>query len=63
MTSPKPNTQGLEQNNETTAANFEQGPGPKGSTNTSEKGSTKMPGFEVVCGVVSLLAVFLHKRK
>jgi PGF-pre-PGF domain-containing protein len=33
-----------------------------GSRNDSEKGSTKMPGFNMVCGIVSLLAVFLHKK-
>jgi hypothetical protein len=36
---------------------------PTQSSNTSGKGSTKTPGFEVVRGIVSLLAVFLHKRK
>jgi len=46
-----------------TAANVEQTPEQKQSTNTSEKESTKMSGFEAVCGIVSLLAVFLHQRK
>ena len=35
----------------------------KESSNTSEKESTKTPGFEVCCGLLSLFAVFLHKRK
>jgi PGF-pre-PGF domain-containing protein len=34
-----------------------------GSKNNSEKGSTKMPGFNLVCGIVSLHAVFLLKKK
>lgn len=34
-----------------------------GSINNSEKGSAKMPDFSIVCGIISLLAVFLHKRK
>jgi hypothetical protein len=33
-----------------------------GSANTSGKGSTKAPGFETFFGIVSLLAVLLHKR-
>jgi beta propeller repeat protein len=32
-------------------------------SNSSGKGSKKTPGFEDVCGIVSLLAVVLHKRK
>lgn len=35
----------------------------KQSPKTSRKGSMKTPGFETIYGVVSLLAVFLHKRK
>jgi len=46
-----------------TAANVEQTPEQKQSPNTSGKESTKMPGFEAVCGIVSLLTVFLHQRK
>ena len=61
-TQPKSNTQGLEQNNGTTAANVEQTPEQAQSPNASGKGSTKTPGFEMVCGIVSLLAVFLYKK-
>jgi PGF-pre-PGF domain-containing protein len=62
-TQSKPNYQGLEQNNGTTEADIEQTPGQKQSTNTSGKGSTKAPGFEMFFGIVSLFAVFLYKRK
>lgn len=31
--------------------------------NTATGGSKKTPGFEIIYGLVSLLAVFLHKRK
>jgi PGF-pre-PGF domain-containing protein len=62
-TQPKPKTQGLEQNNGTTAANVEQTPEQKENTNTSEKGSTKTPGFEIASGIVCLLSVFLYKRR
>ena len=57
----KLNTQGLEQNG--TGVNAEHTPEQTQSPNTSGKDSTKVPGFEAVCGVVSLLAVFLHQRK
>ena len=33
------------------------------STNNSRKESTKTPGFEIVSGIVSLLCVFLYKRR
>ena len=46
-----------------TLANVEQTTEQKQSSNTSGKGNTSIPGFETVCGIVSLLAVFLHKRK
>jgi PGF-pre-PGF domain-containing protein len=55
-TKTKPNTGN-------TAANVEQKPEQKQSTNTSGKGNTGIPGFDMICGIVSLLAVFLHKRK
>jgi PGF-pre-PGF domain-containing protein len=50
-------------NNGNTAANVEQKPEQKQSTNTSGKGNTGIPGFDMICGIVSLLAVFQHKRK
>ena len=62
-TQPKPNTQGLEKNNGTTAANVEQTPEQKENTNTSEKGSTKTPGFEMASGILGLLGVFLYKTR
>ncbi len=46
-----------------TAANTEQTPEQKESQSSSGNGSLKMPGFDMICGIVSLLAVFLHKRK
>ena len=50
-------------NTENTTANVEQTPEQKQSPKTSWKGNTSIPGFDMVCGMVSLLAVFLHKRK
>jgi PGF-pre-PGF domain-containing protein len=50
-------------NTENTAANVEQIPEQKQSPKTSGKGNTSISGFDMVCGMVSLLAVFLHKRK
>ncbi len=44
---------------QTTKQTTEQTPSP----NTSGKGSTKASGFETLFGIVSLLVVFLHKRK
>jgi PGF-pre-PGF domain-containing protein len=46
---PKNNTSVFKQNT-STASN-------------SGTGSTKTPGFESICGILSLLAVFLHRRK
>jgi hypothetical protein len=60
---PGTNAQVFGQNNENRGSNVEQAPDQKGSTNTSGKGSTRMPGFEVVCGITGLLAVFLYRRK
>jgi len=60
-TQNKPNTGSIEQKG--TGANVEQTPEQTQGPNTSGKGSTQAPGFEVVCGIVSLLAVFLYKRK
>ncbi len=50
-------------NTENTTANVEQTPEQKQSPKTSGKGNTSIPGFDMVCGMVSLLAVLLHKRK
>ena len=47
-TQTKPNTGN-------TAANVEQTP--------EQKESKSMPGFEIVCGITALLAVFLYRRK
>jgi hypothetical protein len=52
-----------ETNTGNTTANTEQTPEQKQSSNTSGNGSTKMPGFESICGILSLLAVFIYKRK
>ena len=60
-TQNKPNTRSIEQKG--TEANVEQTPEQTQGPNTSGKGSTQAPGFEVVCVIVSLLAVFLYKRK
>jgi hypothetical protein len=62
-TQSKPIIQGLEQNTGNTAVNTEQTPGQTQSPNNSEKGKTMAPSFDMVCGIVSLLAVFLHKKK
>jgi PGF-pre-PGF domain-containing protein len=61
-TQPKPKTQGLEQNNGTTAANVEQTPEQKENTNTSDKGSTKTPGFEIASGISVYLAYSCTKE-
>ena len=58
-TQSKPSSENLEQNNTSNAANVEQTQSPS----TSGNGSTKSPGFEAVFGIVSLLTVFLYKRK
>jgi PGF-pre-PGF domain-containing protein len=46
-----------------TAANIEQTPEQNQSSNTSGKGSTKAPGFEIAFSIVSLLGLFLYKRR
>ena len=48
-----------EKNSENTTASTEQ----TTRSNTSGKGNTKAPGFETIFGIISLLAVFMHKRK
>ncbi len=55
-TQTKPNTGSITTNTEQTSEQTQ-------SSNTSGKESTKAPGFETVYAIVSLLAVFLHKRK
>jgi PGF-pre-PGF domain-containing protein len=46
-----------------TAVNADKTPEQKKNPSSFEKGGTKAPGFESICGILSLLAVFLHKRK
>ena len=60
---PKNKTQGLEQNNETTAANVEQTPEQKNNTSTPAKENKRTPGFEIIFGIVGLFSVFLYRRK
>jgi PGF-pre-PGF domain-containing protein len=55
----EPNIGSLEQNDASNSTNVEQTQSPRISGN----GSTKTPGFEAVCGIISLLAVFLYKRR
>jgi len=59
----KHNTQGLEQNNGSAAANIEQTPEQTASPSTSGKGSPSMPGFEIVSGIICLVGAFLYKRR
>jgi PGF-pre-PGF domain-containing protein len=58
-TPSQPVTLSLEQNNISNATNVQQSQ----STSTPNNGGKKMPGFEMFIGIVSLLAVFLYKRK
>ncbi len=51
-----------EQNNEDTE-NIEQTPEQKSTTVTPAKESKKTPCFEIICGIIGLLAVFLFRRK
>jgi PGF-pre-PGF domain-containing protein len=53
----------LEQKNESSAPNVDQTPEQKQSPGTSGNGSTKIPDFELVYGIISLLAVSLYIRK
>lgn len=62
-TQSEPDTQGLEQDNESAAANAEQTPEQAQSTNTSGNESKKSPGFEVISGVIGLLGVSLCRRR
>ena len=52
----------VEQNTESTAANVEQTP-EQNTTGTPAKESKGIPGFEIVCGITGLLAVFLFRRR
>jgi PGF-pre-PGF domain-containing protein len=54
---PQNATKNIEQNNISNVTNVEQ----TQNTNNSGKGSTKTPGFEMICGIVSLFAVVLYK--
>jgi PGF-pre-PGF domain-containing protein/uncharacterized repeat protein (TIGR01451 family) len=56
-------TQTLEQENENTAENVEQIPEQKNNTSTPEKESKSTPGFEIVCGMTGLLAVFMYRKR
>ena len=51
----------LEQNNGNTA-NAEQTPEQAQNTSTPAKESKSTPGFEIICGITALLAVFLIKE-
>ncbi len=62
-TQPKPNIGDSNKIIQAIATNVEQTREQTQSPNTSGNGSTKTPGFEIVSGIVSLLAVFLQKRK
>lgn len=63
-TQSESDTQGLEQDNGSTAANTdEQTPEQTQSPDTSGNESTKSPGFEVIYGVIGLLGVSLCRRR
>jgi hypothetical protein len=51
----------METNTVNTILNTVQTPEKKQSTNVSGKESTKTPGFEMICGIVSLFTVVLYK--
>ena len=46
-----------------TVANIDQTAGKKGNTSTPSKERKSTPGFEIVCGMTAVLAVYLYKRK
>ena len=56
-------TQSIEQNSTSNATNVEQTPEQTQSPSASGNGGKKTPGFEMFIGIISLLAVFLYKRK
>ncbi|HZK60767.1 MAG TPA: PKD domain-containing protein, partial [Anaerovoracaceae bacterium] len=51
------------QSNENTAAKTEQKSEQKNNTNVPAKESKSTPGFEIVCGMTAMLAVYLYRRK
>jgi PGF-pre-PGF domain-containing protein len=61
--SSTPKIGSLEQKNESSAPKAEQTPEQNQSSNTSESGSTKIPGFEIVYSALGMLGVFLCKRR
>ena len=63
VTQPENSIQGFEQENGTTEVNVEQKSEQTQSPNVSGEGSTKTPDFEIIYGIVCLLAVFLYNRK
>ena len=54
---------GLEQNNGSIAADVEQQPAKDENTSIPGTESKSTPGFEIGCGVVSLLGIFLYRRR
>jgi PKD repeat protein len=56
-------TESIEQKNGTQAANMEQTPEQRLSSNTSESKSTKAPCFESASGILCLLGVFFYRRR
>ena len=62
-TQPAVNVTQSNANTGSTPANTQQTPGQKESPSPSQKKSPGMPGFELVCGIAGLLAVFLYRRK
>ncbi len=60
---PQSDVNETQNNTENTVSNAEQTPQTKDNTSTPTKESKSTPGFETVCGITGLLAVFLHKRK
>lgn len=53
---PEPKTEDKENDTQDMAANIEQNSEKKEKTN-------EMPGFEVICGIIGLLGLFLYKRR
>ena len=55
-------TKDITQKNENTAENVEQTPEQQNNTSILAKESKSTPGFETICGITGLLAVFLYRR-
>jgi PKD repeat protein len=55
-------TQSPENSNGISGADAEQTPKQPQSSNNSGKENTKAPDFEIICGIVSLIAVVLYKE-